>query len=212
MNENAPSLISIEEARALYPEAGGAHGFSHVLRVLRLAEHIGQAEGADMLVLRTACLLHDIGRPAEASTGVCHAQWGAERARQLLAGHPPELVEAVAHAIAAHRFRNNVEPRTLEARVLSDADKLDALGAIGVARAYAMAGEWGSELWRPMDAARREGDVGGKEHTPVHEFLHKLSHLPEHMYTATGRRMAEHRLRFMQTFFEELEAEMLGAR
>ncbi len=211
MTESAPSLISIEEAKALYPEAGGAHGFSHVLRVLRLTERIGQAEGADMLVLRTACLLHDIGRPAEAAAGVCHAQWGAERARQLLAGHPPELVEAVAHAIAAHRFRNDVEPRTLEAKVLSDADKLDALGAVGVARAYAMAGERGSDLWVPMDAAR-QGDAGGKEHTPVHEFLYKLSRLPEHLYTPTARRMAEHRLRFMQVFFEELEAEMLGER
>ncbi|MGC8827244.1 MAG: HD domain-containing protein [Anaerolineae bacterium] len=210
MNEHTPLLISVEEARALYPEAGGAHGFSHVLRVLRLAEHIGQVEGADMLVLRTACLLHDIGRPAEASTGICHAQWGAERARQLLAGRPPELVEAVAHAIAAHRFRSNVEPRTLEAKVLSDADKLDALGAIGVARAYAVAGERGSDLWGPMETAQREGDAGGKGHTPVHEFLYKLSRLPEHMYTPTGRRIAEHRLRFMQAFFEELEAEVHG--
>lgn len=211
MTESAPSLISIEEARALYPEAGGAHGFSHVLRVLRLAEHIGQAEGADMLVLRTACLLHDIGRPAETASGVCHAAWGAERARQLLAGHPPALVEAVAHAIAAHRFRNDVEPRTLEAKVLSDADKLDALGAVGVARAYAMAGERGSELWVPMDAAQQE-DAGGKAHTPVHEYLHKLLQLPDHLYTPTARRMAEHRLRFMQAFFEELEAEMLSER
>lgn len=205
------SLISIEEARALYPEAGGAHGFSHVLRVLQLAEHIGWAEGADMRILRTACLLHDIGRPIEEQTGICHAVWGAERARQLLAGHPPELVEAIAHAIAAHRFRNEVQPRTLEAKVLSDADKLDALGAIGVARAYAMAGERGSALWAPMETARN-GDAGEAGHTPVHEYLRKLSRLPDHLYTPTARRMAEHRLHFMAQFFEELEAEMLCLR
>ena len=140
-------MISIEEARSHYPASHAAHGFDHVLRVLALAERIAEAEGADMEIVRAAVLLHDVGRAEQRRTGICHARIGAARAREILSGHPPERVEVVAEAIAAHRFRGDKMPRTLEAQVLYDADKLDAIGAIGVARAYAMVEGQGSRLW-----------------------------------------------------------------
>ncbi|MGC8838045.1 MAG: HD domain-containing protein, partial [Anaerolineae bacterium] len=99
------AVITVEEARALYTENDPAHGFDHVLRVLALAERIARAEGADLEIVRAAALLHDVGREEEARTGRCHAQVSAARAREVLHGHPPERVEAVAQAIAAHRFR-----------------------------------------------------------------------------------------------------------
>jgi len=201
------ALISIEEARSLYQNGRGAHDFDHVLRVLRLAEHIGRREGADMIILRTACLLHDVARAEQSRTGICHAQRGAERAREILAGHPPAVVDAIAHAIAAHRFRGDVQPQTLEAMILSDADKLDAIGAIGVARAFAFAGEQGQPLWTPLGAAR-VGDHGA--HTPVHEYLEKLSHLRERMFTRTAKALAEERHAFMERFFVELDEEVRG--
>lgn len=214
-----PLVIDVEQAQRYYEGADTAHDYHHVLRVLRLAERIGRAEGADMEILRTAALLHDIGRPEEIRDGVCHAQVGAEKAREILSDWPPDRVEAVAHAIATHRFRNDAAPRTLEAKVLYDADKLDCIGAIGVARAYAIGGLMGQRLWAEVSddyvQARREnrllarGDLSSN-HTPVHEFAFKLSNIKDSLFTATAREMAEERHRFMHQFFDRLGAEVRG--
>jgi len=210
-------VISIEQARALYPDRDSAHGFEHVLRVWRMALRIAREEGADLEIVGTAALLHDIGRAEEQASGRCHAQIGAERARAILAGQPAERVEAVVQAIAQHRFRGANGPQSLEARALYDADKLDAIGAIGVARAYAIAGEQGQCLWAEVDpayAARDpeagRADLGDDAHTPVHEYRFKLSKLAARMTTVTGRRLAEERHRFMAAFYEQLEREVAG--
>ncbi len=211
--------ITIEAARTLYDAGGGGHDFDHVLRVLATAERIAQAEGADLAVVRTAALLHDIGENEDRAR---HHLLGAARARVLLAGQPADFVDAVCHAIEAHRFRADPPPRTLEAQVLSDADKLDAIGAIGIARAFAYAGSRDTALWRTSwraiaaadeDAAHRArhapGDLGAA-YTPVHEFVYKLDRIPERLYTATARRIAAERQAFMHTFFDRLDAEAQG--
>ena len=210
-------MITIEEARSHYTGEDAAHDFEHVLRVLRLAERIGAAEGADVEVLRAAVLLHDVARVAEDQGGACHAAAGAERAREILAGHPKDKVDAVTHAIATHRFRDSVVPQTLEARILYDADKLDAIGAIGVARAYAIAGRCAQRLWAevPHDYARRRiedarGDIADSEHTPVHEYIFKLSRLKDSLFTATARGIAAERHAYMAQFFARLEREVRG--
>jgi len=210
-------MITIEEARSYYSGEDAAHNFEHVLRVLRLAERIGEAEGADMEVLRAAVLLHDVARVAEDEGGPCHAETGAKRAREILAGYPADKVEAVAHAIATHRFRNSAVPQTVEARVLYDADKLDAIGAIGVARAYAIAGRHAQRLWAqvPHTYARRSieqarGDITDAEHTPVHEYIFKLSQLKDSLFTITARVIAIGRHDYMAQFFARLEQEVKG--
>jgi uncharacterized protein len=207
-------LITIIEARRYYEEADAVHDFDHVLRVLTLAERIGQAEGADLEIVRTAALLHDAGREQAEADGLDHAAFAANRAREILARQPPAKVEAIAHAIAAHRFRTGPEPDTLEARVLFDADKLDAIGAVGIARAFAYGGAHGQRLWAPVetvDVARwaEEGD-DPRTHTPVHEFVVKLSRLKERLFTPTGRAIAEERHAYMVAFFERLAAEVQG--
>jgi uncharacterized protein len=207
-------VITVSEARRYYEEADTVHDFDHVLRVLALAERIGQAEGADMEVVRAAALLHDVGRMQAEKTGRDHAAFAADRARKILAGQPAEKVEAVTHAIAAHRFRTGPQPATLEAQVLFDADKLDAIGAVGVARAFAYGGAHGQRLWAPMDTVdvdrwQEEGDDPGN-HTPVHEFAVKLSRLKERLFTTTGVRLAEERHAYMVAFFERLDAEVQG--
>ncbi len=211
--------ITIEQARQYYDEADSAHDFDHVLRVLCLTERIGSVEGADMDVLRTAVLLHDIGRPEEIREGVCHAQVGAEKARQILAGWPSDRVGAVADAIATHRFRNDVVPHSLEARVLYDADKLDCIGAIGIARAYVIGGLMGQRLWAEVEPeylqARWENKALAREdlssdHTPVHEFAFKLSRIKDTLFTPAAKEIAEARHRYMAQFFARLEAEVKG--
>lgn len=211
--------ITIEQARQYYDEADSAHDFDHVLRVLCLAERIGSVEGADTDILRTAVLLHDIGRPEEIREGVCHAQVGAAKARQILAGWPSDRVGAVADAIATHRFRNDAAPQTLEARILYDADKLDCIGAIGVARAYAIGGLMRQRVWAEVapeylqnrwenKALAREDLSSG--HTPVDEFAFKLSRIKDTLFTPTAKRIAEERDRYMAEFFLRLEAEVKG--
>jgi uncharacterized protein len=212
-------IISIEKAQRYYEEADPAHDFHHVLRVLRLTERIGPVEEANMEILRTAALLHDIGRPEEIRDGVCHAQAGAEKARRILTGWPSEKVEAVTHAIATHRFRNDAAPQSLEAKILYDADKLDCIGAIGVARAYAISGLMGQLLWGDVEPeylqarwenkALARGDLSS-DHTPVHEFAFKLSRIKNTLFTPTAKEIAEERHRFMAKFFTRLEAEVKG--
>jgi len=209
-------MITITKARQHYAGADTVHDFDHVLRVLRLAERIGQAEGADMAIVRAAALLHDVGRAEAETQGLDHAAFAAGQAREILASQPQETIEAVAHAVAAHRFRTGPAPETLEARVLFDADKLDAIGAVGVARAFAYGGAHGQRLWAPIasvDEARwkAKGD-DPKTHTPVHEFVIKLAHLRERLFTPAGRAIAKERHAYMVSFFERLEDEAQGKR
>jgi len=203
-------MITVEEASRFYLENDAAHDFDHVLRVLALAERIGQAEGADLEIVRAAALLHDVARADEEGSGTCHAQAGAQRAREILQGHPPEKVEAVAQAIATHRFREKSIPQTLEAQVLYDADKLDAIGAIGVARAYAISGQARQRLWGPVPADYRGEAQGTPEHTAVHEFVFKLSRLKGTLFTPTAKAVAAERHRYMVKFFARLEREVKG--
>ena len=213
----AAEIISVETARRLYDQGGGGHDFDHVLRVYALAERIGLAEGANLAVVRVAALLHDAG---ESQGRELHHLTSAAMARRLLADQPAHFVDAVAHAIEAHRFRAEPAPATLEAQVVSDADKLDSIGAIGIARACAYSGSHGHALWRASWHAiteaggdpRMQPDVLGADYTPVHEFVYKLNAIPSRLYTSMARAIAAERQAFMHAFFDQLDAEVAGER
>ena len=203
-------MIDIEQARRYYEGADAIHDFDHVLRVLALAERLAREEGADLEIVRAATLLHDVARGQGDRLSANHAHAGAEFARDVLAGQPPEKVEAVAHAVAAHRFRSGPDPETLEAKVLHDADKLDAIGAIGVARAFAFGGYEGQRLWADVPAGYRESQATRHAHTPVHEYQIKLAKIKGRLLTESARKLAEGRHTFMVGFFEQLEQEVRG--
>lgn len=194
-------MLTIEQVRPLY-QNDSAHDFDHVLRVLVTAERIGQTEGADMAILRTAVLLHDIARAEQNRTGQDHAIVGAQRATDLLTslGYPAEFVQAVSQAIASHRFRADRPPKTLEAKILYDADKLDAIGAIGIARAFAFSGSHNRALW----------DETGS--TTLQEFQAKLVMIKDKLFTLTARQIAEGRHQFMEQFIAQINAEIKGQR
>jgi uncharacterized protein len=207
-------MITVEQARTLYRGAESAHDFDHVLRVLALAERLAAEEKADIEIVRAAALLHDIARADEdQKPGSDHAQMAAERARAILLARDvsPDRVEQVAHAITAHRFRTDNPPRTLEAQVLFDADKLDSIGAIGIARAFAVSGALSQRLWTPAppDAVATR-DQRHADHSAAAEFAVKLSRVRERIYTAAARRIAEERHAYMVEFFERLEREVRG--
>jgi uncharacterized protein len=199
-----------ETAERFFRGARRSHDWEHTLRVARLCERIGPAEGADMQVLMTAAYLHDIGRQAEDETGgrVCHAREGARMAAEALAEFDlsEEQKNNVVHCIRTHRFRDRAVPETVEARVLFDADKLDAIGAVGIARAYMFAGEVGARLHNPDNNIEGTAPYS-QDDTGYREYMVKLRKIRDRMLTATGRRMAEQRHQFMTLFFRQLVAE-----
>ncbi len=202
-------------AKSCFDSARGSHDWEHTLRVCKLCERMGPGEGADMDVLLSAAYLHDIGRRyQDASNGtVCHAEKGAQLAESLLNGLP--LSEAqkqnIVHCIQSHRFRGLHAPQTPEAKVLFDADKLDAIGAVGVARAYLFAGEVGARLHNP-DADIQNTRPYSEDDTGFREYKVKLCKIKERILTHEGRKLAGERHRFMEDFFNRFLEEYEGKR
>ena len=134
----------------------GAHDLAHIRRVWANARRISAEEGGDIDVLAAAVLLHDCVHVEKSSPLRGQAsRLAAERAAAILAGHgwDAAVVARVAHAIEAHSFSAAIRPESLEARVLQDADRLDAIGYIGIARCFYTAGRMGSALYHDADPA-----------------------------------------------------------
>jgi len=206
-------MPTIEKAKSWYAQNDPVHGFDHIQRVYRMAERLARAEGADLEIVRAAALLHDAEGPFTGDSRSDHHLASAEFAQEILAaeGWPDERIEAVQHCIRAHRFRDDREqPETIEAKVLFDADKLDAIGAIGAVRAIAYAVLDTQNLFvRPSEQFVRTGEKeSGEPHTPYHEHLFKLSKLKGRMFTQTGREFAQARHDYLDTFFAQLHAEL----
>jgi len=200
-------------AEKCFSNSWGSHDWEHTRRVYNLCVHIGQVEGADMEVLKIAAYLHDVGRSHqdESRGSVCHAEKGAEIATELLDRYPisPEQKANVLHCIRSHRFRGNCLPETLEAKILFDADKLDSIGAIGVARAFQFAGEVGAKFHNPA-VSPEETEPYTVEDTGYREFKLKLSKIKDRMLTAQGRLLAQERHAFMEEYFERFFQEYEG--
>jgi uncharacterized protein len=188
-----------------------AHGWEHVQRVYDLALYIAQREGAHRFITGMAALLHDLGRLSH-EQGQHHADASVGEARELCQRRQiaPETREAILHAVIAHSFSRGVQPRTLEACIVRDADRLDGLGAIGVMR------------WAITGAVRRAtetlcyhpDDPFAEQHTPddgrymLDHFFSKLLKLGDGMTTATGRELAAQRTAFMRVYLNEFRREL----
>jgi uncharacterized protein len=200
-------------AETHFDGARGSHDWEHTLRVCRLCERIGRAEGVDMDLVCIAAYLHDIGRShQDASHGAfCHAERGARMAETILNDLPLSDTQKqnIIHCIKSHRFRGRQRPRTPEAKVLFDADKLDAIGAVGVARAYLFAGEVGARLHNP-EVNVAETHPYSKDDTGFREFKVKLCKIRDRILTAEGRKLADQRHAFMVGFFERFLDEYEG--
>jgi uncharacterized protein len=209
-------MPSIEQAEDWYDPVDPVHGFDHALRVYRMAEILGEELGADLEILRAAALLHDASGAAPGETGLrgSHEHDSAELARKVLLeeGWDTERIAAVEHCIHTHRYRNQEEPKTLEAKILFDADKLDVLGAFGVARTIGYAVQAGRPIFaEPSDQFLKEGTKEPEElHSAYHEYLFKLRHVKDRLFTEPARQLAEQRHRLLTHFFEQLAAEAQG--
>ena len=166
---------------------------------------------ADALVVQAACYLHDlVNLPKNDPQRHLASRQAAELAcRELSNMHfPADKLPALAHAIEAHSFSAAITPTTIEARIVQDADRLDALGAVGLARLFYIAGRMGSELAHPDDALGTQRELDDKRYALDHIEV-KLATLPASMQTEAGRRLGQQRLEwlyaFRGTFLQEWE-------
>jgi len=200
-------------AKACFTSARGSHDWEHTERVYALCMRIAEAEHADREILAVAAWLHDVGRPYEDESrgSVCHAEKGAEIAEAFLQAYPlsREKKDNILHCIRSHRYRSTCKPESLEARILFDADKLDAIGAIGIARAFLFAGEVGAKLHSPHRLPEDTSPYSVDD-TGYREFKLKLSKIKDRIMTEEGKRIAEERHAFMQSFFERFLEEYEG--
>ena len=210
-------MLSVKEIKEYairaFSNSRGSHDWSHTERVCNLCLRIGEAEGADIEVLEIAALLHDVGRLSqdESNGMICHAEKGAEIAGNLLKDFPiPDNSKRnIIHSIQTHRFRRNNRPETIEAKVLFDADKLDSIGAIGIARAFQFAGEVGAKFHNPyIDLENTE--AYSEEDTGYREFKIKLSKIRNRMLTKEGKSIAQKRHEYMERFFDKFLLEYEG--
>ncbi len=192
-----------------------SHGWDHVRRVHEMCLKMGKKEKADLLILSLAALLHDIGRKEEqASKGsICHARVGAQKAGKILSqlGVSRTVRKEVLACIRSHRFRGKQFPKSLEAKILFDADKLDSIGAVGIGRAFLFAGEVGARLHNSHKDLSKTVSYS-REDTAYREFRLKLIKVKDRMLTPAGKSLAEGRHRFMVGFFKRLDAEWKGSR
>jgi len=202
-------------AEKLLEGTNGSHDREHTRRVVKLCQRIGSKENVDMNVLIVAAYLHDIGRYYQDSSSgaVCHAKKGARMAKQIInnLSLTKEQKNNILHCIRSHRFRGDSRPETREAMVLFDADKLDAIGAVGVARAFLFAGEVGARLHNP-EINVEDAKSYSKDDTGFREFKVKLCKIKERMLTKEGKKIASTRHAFMEKFFEQFLKEYKGER
>ncbi len=197
------------------------HDLDHLWRVNRLGTRIAAAEAADSRVVGVAALVHDLHRVR--GEGFTHPEETIPEIREILAEArvPESIHDPVCHCVAVHEEYNfEDDPRTaetLEAEVLQDADNLDAIGAVGVARAFQFGGAHGNRMWdteRPLpEDEAYEKDGGVDEDAPGSTYHHvhsKLLRLHENMNTETGREIAAERHAFLEEFAERFEAEWYG--
>nr|WP_237733977.1 HD domain-containing protein [Serratia fonticola] len=188
----------------------GSHDVAHLHRVWKNCRQISQNEGGDQQILCAAVLLHDCVA-VEKNSPQRHlaSRMAAEKAGIALAtlGWSDENINKTAHAIEAHSFSAAIPPQTLEAKILQDADRLDAIGMIGVARCFYIGGRMRSALYDATDPLAQQRQYDDKRFTLDH-FETKLFKLQEGFQTAAGRRMAALRTERMRRFLSELLEEV----
>lgn len=191
------------------------HDWWHIQRVVSLARRIAREEGADIFICELAALLHDIADYKIAGD----ERVGLANVRGWLEAHDADAstVEHVLDIIATMSFGGGNRPsmRTLEGRVVQDADRLDAMGAIGIGRAFAFGGSRGRAMYDPAEtpqAYTSKEAYHASTHSTFSHFHEKLLLLKDRMNTSFARRLAEQRHHFMESFLEEFAAEWNGER
>ena len=199
--------------RAMPADADPAHDILHVRRVAGLARSLATAEGADVFVAEAAALLHElVNLPKDHPESRRSGDLCAEAAAELLRaeGVDPDRAAEICACIRDHAFSKGVLPTSLAARVLQDADRLDAIGAIGVARCFATCNAMRTPFYSERDPLCRAREPDDKRFGLDH-FFNKLLRVPEGLHTASARRLAAPRAELLREFLRHFERELGGA-
>ena len=215
MNQQKIIAAVAEEVKKMLVGEGSGHDWWHIVRVWKMAERIGQEEKADMFVVELAALVHELG-----DEKINRGEERHERAGRLLLAHAvdTDTRNRVMDIISRMSFRENIGVRqalSLEGRVVQDADRLDAMGAIGIARAFAFGGKMNRPLHDPAAPAKNHTEKAQytkRDGTTINHFYEKLLLLKDRMNTKTAKRLARGRhafmKRYLRKFFEEWKEEI----
>lgn len=202
-----------------------AHNFDHVMRVYNLALHLAKNENVDLDVIKAASLLHDVGGKKEVDdpTGKTdHAIESAKMVEPILnnLGYSKDKIKHIQDCIISHRYRTENKPKTKEAKIIFDADKLETVGAIGIARAFVWVGRNNAHIYKNADINEYvKKNLGGKingriqdktKHSPQINWETKDKHILNYLYTDKAKQVAKDRMIFSENFFKRLEGEING--
>lgn len=203
-----------------------AHNMEHVMRVYNLAVTLAEGEDVDLDVIKVSALLHDIGGESELkdqSGQTDHAVEGVKLSEPFLQKLriPQPKIGHILDCILSHRYRTENKPKTKEAMIVFDADKLETVGAIGIARAFSWVGKNNAHIYKIADIEEyAKENLGGKingriqdksKHSPQINWETKDKHIIEYLYTKKAKELAKKRKIFSENFFKELEKEIYGA-
>jgi uncharacterized protein len=191
---------------------GGSHAFDHTERVYNLSIKLAKNKKVDLDILKAAVLLHDIARLKEQNKECeCHAEYGAEIAKKILKeiNFPEEKIKDVVYAIKVHRHSKKIKAETKEAEILQDADRLDALGAITIARMFSTGGELNRPLYDPKIPF--DDKTYNFYTSTIHGFYHRILKItPETFNTKEAKEIAKERYKFVQEFLDRFLKEWEG--
>lgn len=203
-----------QTAREACANRGSGHDWLHVVRVTRLAVRLARAEGGDEELLRAAAMLHElVNHPKNHPRSSLSGADCAVAARELLLalGADPSWAEKVSACIDEHAWSAGKEPTLRESALLQDADRLDALGAVGLARCFATADRMDSLIHHPEDPSATARELDDRRYAMDH-LTKKLLRLPEKLHTTTARKLAEPRVKIVREFYEAMLQELDGLR
>lgn len=187
------------------------HDKSHVDRVCNLALRLARSERADLDVVKASVLLHDIARAMEDEGKIAdHAAEGAKMAKKILedVNFPKQKIEKVVHCIETHRFKKGIKAESLEAKILQEADRLDIIGAIGIARVFTRGGWSNKPIYNPLIPPKAQYD--GESLTSVNHIFEKILKVKDTINTKTAKKIAKERHNFIEQFLERLLKEWNG--
>lgn len=198
------------EVQKILAENDPAHDFEHIIRVYKIAEKIGKKEKANMTLVRAAVLLHDIVSYPKSDKRSKRASIASSLlAAKILKryGYDGSEIDIITGAIRDHSFSKGVVPHTLEGKVLQDADRLDALGAIGIARTFSVGGAEKRPFYNKDEPFCSKRTPNDQKWTLDH-FYKKLLLLQKRMNTKTAKKEAQYRTKIMKRFLNELKKEI----
>jgi uncharacterized protein len=200
----------LTQIRPYYEAQDAGHDWAHIKRVVKVATTIARAEEADLAVVLPAAYLHDIVNvPKNHPERTRASELAADKAVRMLKelAYDEGKLPGIHTAILEHSWSRGIQPSTLEAAIVQDADRLDALGAIGVLRCSAVNVQLGSAFYDPQDPLAKNRELDDRRWMVDHYFT-KLLKLPESMNTPMGKSIARQRAEFMRNFLEQLETEV----